>query len=166
VAALRPAVFLDRDGTLNRPARPGDYISQPAELTLLDGVCDAVSLLRERDYVLVVASNQRGVSLGVMTAEQLQAVDARLHELVELDASYYCTHGHEDRCDCRKPEAGLLTRAAAELELDLKRSWMVGDNDTDIEAGHRAGCQTIKVAPRDGALLEAARRIALTGGRS
>jgi D-glycero-D-manno-heptose 1,7-bisphosphate phosphatase len=106
-----------------------------------------------------VASNQRGVALGVMSHQDLRAVDARLRELVRIDHSFYCVHGLEDRCPCRKPRAGLLIRAAAELELDLARSWMVGDRETDREAGRRVGCQTVHVAPEDGALLAAARQI-------
>jgi D-glycero-D-manno-heptose 1,7-bisphosphate phosphatase len=160
VAALRPAVFLDRDGTLNRPAAPGEYVEDADQLELLAGAADAVSLLREAGYLCVVVSNQRGVALAKMTQRQLTAVDARLRELVDIDGAYYCTHGLEERCPCRKPQAGLLLRASAELDLDLTRSWMIGDRDSDCEAGRRAGCRTVKVAPCDGALLAAAQAIA------
>lgn len=160
MAALRPAVFLDRDGTLNRPAAPGEYVEDADQLELLAGADDAVSLLREAGYVCIVVSNQRGVALAKMTAGQLAAVDARLRELVDIDGSYYCTHGLDERCACRKPAAGLLIRASAEHGLDLSRSWMIGDRDSDCEAGRRAGCRTVMVAPRDGALLAAAKDIA------
>lgn len=159
MAAVRPAAFLDRDGTLNVPAAPGEYVSDPGELRLLDGAAAGVALLRRAGYACVVVSNQRGVSLAKMTDAQLGAVDARLHELVQIDRSYYCTHGLEEGCDCRKPRPGLLLRAAAELELDLARSWMIGDSDSDCEAGRRAGCRTVKVKPTDGTLLAAAREI-------
>jgi D-glycero-D-manno-heptose 1,7-bisphosphate phosphatase len=159
MAALT-AVFLDRDGTINRSPAPGDYISDPADLRLLDGAADAITLLHACSHACVVVSNQRGIALGRMNGQQLSAVDARLHELVDLDGSYYCVHGLDDDCPCRKPRAGLLLRAAADLGLDLAHSWMIGDSDSDIEAGRRAGCHTIKVAARDGALLAAARRIA------
>lgn len=159
MAAVRPAAFLDRDGTLNVPAAPGEYVSDPGDLRLLDGAAEAVALLRSAGYACVVVSNQRGVSLAKMSQAQLAAVDARLHELIVLDRSYYCTHGLEDGCHCRKPRPGLLLRAGAELELDLARSWMIGDSDTDCEAGRRAGCRTVKVKPTDGALLDAATEI-------
>ena len=155
MAALRKAAFLDRDGTLNRPPPPGRYITDPDDLHLLDGVPAAVSELRRHGYACVVVSNQRGVALGDLTPGGLAAIDARLRELVELDGSYYCTHHREVKCGCRKPEPGLLLRAAAELELDLASSLMIGDSESDLEAGRRAGCISVKVAPFDGRLLAA-----------
>jgi D-glycero-D-manno-heptose 1,7-bisphosphate phosphatase len=160
---VKRAVFLDRDGTINRPALPGEYIKCPQEFALLGGAVEAVALLRRSGYACVVVSNQRGVALRLMSKLELAAVDTRLRELVDIDRSYYCTHGLEDRCACRKPEPGMLVRAAAELELDLARSWMVGDSESDCEAGRRVGCRTVRLQPRDGALLEAARMIATAG---
>jgi D-glycero-D-manno-heptose 1,7-bisphosphate phosphatase len=161
---MRRAVFLDRDGTLNRAARPGEYIRAAYEVELLGGAATAVAHLARAGYLCVVVSNQRGVALGDMTKEDLHAVDARLRDLVatggaELNASYYCTHGLDDGCDCRKPEPGLLMRAARELDIELAASWMVGDSATDAEAGARAGCRTLRVRPVDGALLAAAQTI-------
>ena len=156
MAALRPAAFLDRDGTLNWPAQPGRYICDPADLHLFAGAADAVKRLRQHGYACVVVSNQRGVSLGHLTEDRLKEVDSRLRELVPLDGSYYCTHGLETGCACRKPRPGLLVRAADELGLDLARSVMIGDSQTDLDAGHRAGCRVVKVAPANGALLDAA----------
>jgi len=163
VAALRPAVFLDRDGTLNRAAAAGDYIRTPDELELLAGAAHAVGKLRRAGYACVVASNQRGVALGLMTERELDAVDARLHELAGgLEASYYCIHAIGDECDCRKPEPGLILRAAEELGLDLSASWMVGDSATDEAAGLAAGCRALRVQPVDFALLDAAQTILAT----
>jgi D-glycero-D-manno-heptose 1,7-bisphosphate phosphatase len=161
---MRRAVFLDRDGTLNRPALPGEYVRAAYEVELLDGAAAAVALLARAGYLCVVVSNQRGVALGQMTGEDLYAVDTRLRDLVagagaELDGTYYCTHGLEDGCDCRKPSPGLITRAARELGIELSASWMVGDSATDVEAGARAGCRTLRVRPVDGALLAAAQTI-------
>jgi histidinol-phosphate phosphatase family protein len=159
MAALRKAAFLDRDGTLNRPPVAGQYITDPDDLHLLDGVVDAVEALREEGYACVVVSNQRGVALGHLTEGDLAAIDSRLRELVELDGTYYCTHHLDARCGCRKPEPGLLIRAAEELELDLTTSLMIGDSDSDLEAGRRAGCLSVKVAASDGALLATIRSI-------
>jgi D-glycero-D-manno-heptose 1,7-bisphosphate phosphatase len=159
VAAMRPAVFLDRDGTLNRAAAPGAYVCAAGELELLGGAAAAVELVRRAGYLCVVVSNQRGVALGQMSGDDLIAVDARLRELVMLDGAYYCTHGLENGCGCRKPEPGLLLRAARDLGIDLRASWMVGDSATDVEAGRRAGCRTLRVRPVDGALLAAAQTI-------
>jgi len=161
---MRRAVFLDRDGTLNRAALPGEYVQAAYEVELLGGAAAAVAMLARAGYLCVVVSNQRGVALGHMTGEDLHAVDARLRDLVaaggaELDATYYCTHGLDDGCDCRKPEPGLIMRAARELDIELSASWMVGDSAADAEAGARAGCRTLRVRPVDGALLAAAQTI-------
>jgi D-glycero-D-manno-heptose 1,7-bisphosphate phosphatase len=164
VAAMRRAVFLDRDGTLNRPPAPGDYLRRADEVELLGGAAAAVALLARAGYLCVLASNQRGVALGLMSDEELASVDARLRGLLaaggaELSRSYYCTHGSGEGCGCRKPEPGLLLRAANELEIELGASWMVGDTPTDLEAGVRAGCRTLRVLPVDGGLLAAAQTI-------
>lgn len=163
-APERRAVFLDRDGTLSRPPERGEYVVRPAELELLDGAGEAVALLARAGFDCVVVSNQRGVALGRMSRADLDAVDARLRELLaaagaELEGSYYCTHGLDEDCDCRKPRPGLLQRAAAELGLDLAGSWAVGDSASDVEAGRRAGCRTLRVVPTNGALLGAAQTI-------
>jgi D-glycero-D-manno-heptose 1,7-bisphosphate phosphatase len=161
---MRRAVFLDRDGTLNRPAAPGDYVRSPERLELLGGAATAVALLSGAGYLCVVASNQRAVALGMMSELDLAAVDARLRTLLaaggaDLCGSYYCTHSGDEACNCRKPQPGLLVRAANELAIDLSASWMVGDAPTDIEAGRRAGCRTLRVLPVDGGLLAAAQTI-------
>jgi D-glycero-D-manno-heptose 1,7-bisphosphate phosphatase len=158
--ALTPAVFLDRDGTLNRPPAAGDCIRGPGQVELLRGAAHAVGMLRRAGYLCVVVSNQRGVALGLMTEDELAAVDLRVRALVGgFDASYYCTHSIGAECDCRKPEPGLLLRAAGELRLDLSASWMIGDQPADLAAGAAAGCRTLQVQPRDFSLLDAAHGI-------
>ena len=164
MAALRRAVFLDRDGTLNRPAAPGDYVRSADGVELLGGAAAAVALLTRAGYLCVLASNQRGVALELMSEQELASVDGRLRDLLaaagaELGGAYYCTHGADEGCACRKPEPGLLLRAANELGIDLGASWMVGDAPTDVAAGVRAGCRTLRVLPVDGGLLAAAQTI-------
>jgi D-glycero-D-manno-heptose 1,7-bisphosphate phosphatase len=159
MGALKRAAFLDRDGTLNRPPPLGRYITNPDDLHLLHGVPAAVTELRRHGYACVVVSNQRGVALGDLTHDDLAAIDVRLRELVELDGTYYCTHPHDSQCGCRKPDPGLLIRAAADLELDLSSSLMIGDSESDLEAGRRVGCVPVKVAPLDGQLLAAVTHI-------
>ena len=158
--AMNRAVFLDRDGTLNRLAPQGDDVRSPGQVELLRGAAHAVGMLRRAGYLCVIVSNQRGVALGLMTEEELEAVDLRLRELLGgIDASYYCTHSIGEGCDCRKPEPGLLLRAAAELDIDLGDSWMIGDSVTDLDAGVAAGCRTLRVQPVDFSLLDAAHSI-------
>ncbi|MFJ8004015.1 D-glycero-alpha-D-manno-heptose-1,7-bisphosphate 7-phosphatase [Streptomyces fagopyri] len=157
-AARKPAVFLDRDGTLTEPRH---YPSRPSDLVLQPGIGPWLRGLREEHgAALVVVTNQSGLARGLFTASELEAMHDHLRAQlillgVELDAIYICPH-HVDGvvpglgrcCSCRKPEPGLLLRAAAELRLDLERSWMVGDFATDVEAGNRAGCRTAWVGPR------------------
>ncbi|MFF8726198.1 D-glycero-alpha-D-manno-heptose-1,7-bisphosphate 7-phosphatase [Streptomyces sp. NPDC015171] len=154
---VRPAVFLDRDGTLTEPRH---YPSRPSDLVLQPGISPWLRTLREEHgAALVVVTNQSGLARGLFGAPDLAAMHRHLRaELaafeVELDAIYVCPH-HADgvvpglarSCACRKPEPGMLLRAAAELRLDLSRSWMVGDFASDVEAGSRAGCRTAWVGP-------------------
>jgi D-glycero-D-manno-heptose 1,7-bisphosphate phosphatase len=157
---MNKAVFLDRDGTLNKLAPQGECVRSAGQVDLLRGAAHAVGMLRRSGYLCVIMSNQRGVALGLMTQDELATVDARLRELLGgVDASYYCTHAIGDGCDCRKPEPGLLLRAAAELDIDLGESWMIGDAVTDIDAGVAAGCRTLRVQPVDFSLLDAAHAI-------
>lgn len=151
IAALAPAVFLDKDGTLveNVP-----HNVDPRQIRLSPGAGRALASLAGAGYRLVVVSNQPGVGLGRFSLADLDAVSLRLRELAaahgaDLAGIYYCPHAPRARelpgCVCRKPRPGLLVRAARELSLDLWASWMVGDILDDVEAGRRAGCRTILV---------------------
>jgi histidinol-phosphate phosphatase family protein len=148
------AVFLDRDGTLIRNV-PHNVDPARVELTPLAGY--ALKLLRSNGYRLLLVSNQPGVARGYFSRSALRAVDERIQALLgrddtALDGFYYCPHlpGGEVRhyavhCTCRKPQPGLLRRAAAEHGVDLGRSWLIGDVLDDIEAGRRAGCRTVLI---------------------
>ncbi len=144
----RPAAFLDRDGVLNRSAPSHQYITSPKQLRLLPGVSGALRNLQDIGLALVVVTNQQGVGKGEMTLNDLDAVHeemtARLASFgVRLDGIYACPHLESASCDCRKPRPGLLLRAAAELDLALGQSVMIGDAPADMEAGYAAGCGTL-----------------------
>ncbi|HUB76288.1 MAG TPA: HAD family hydrolase [Solirubrobacteraceae bacterium] len=158
----RPAVFVDRDGVVN--ALVPDPVSGAPEspltagdVRLLDGAADALRLLRDAGYALVGASNQPAAAKGKTTRESLEAVQARVIELLaergaEFDDFRICWH-HESAadpalrgpCPCRKPAPGMLLDAAAHLGLELARSWMVGDTDADVLAGTAAGVRTVLI---------------------
>ena len=146
----RPAVFLDRDGTLNaavvRAGRPYPPTTA-AEFTLLPGVAEGCTRLKAAGYVLVVATNQPDVGRGALSRSAVESIHARLCELLPIDrveASY--DHGGENPPSAfRKPAPGLLLRAARELGLDLARSWMVGDRWRDVDCGKNAGCRTVLI---------------------
>ena len=148
------AVFLDRDGTLIDD--PG-YLNHPDQIRLLDGAVEALRELAGLGYKLVVVSNQSAVARGMVSEEMLERIHERLREVfkaesVSFDAIYYCPY-HPDgvipeyskASDWRKPEPGMLLAAADDLDLDLSRSWMVGDKPSDVQAGHNAGCRTILI---------------------
>lgn len=135
----RPAVFLDRDGVLNRALvrngkpYPPDSLE---DLELLPGVSDAVARLRRAGFALVVVTNQPDVSRGIQRRERVEAINRALMEWLPIDEMRVCYHADEDRCSCRKPAPGLLLQPPLH---DLARSFMVGDRWRDVEAGRRAG---------------------------
>ena len=142
-------VFLDRDGTLNYD--PG-YLKVAAELKLLAGVGPALARLKGAGAKLVVVTNQSGVGRGVVTLKDLEAIHARLQGLLEqedaaLDAIYFCPHHPDDGCRCRKPNVGMVERAVSELQLDLRRSYLIGDHARDIQLAHRVGAKAILLTP-------------------
>jgi D-glycero-D-manno-heptose 1,7-bisphosphate phosphatase len=144
----RAAVFLDRDGVLNRavvrnglPYPPDDL----ASLEILPGSAEACATLRGAGFLLIVVTNQPDIARGTRTREDVEALNRRLSELLPLDEIRVCPHDDRDGCDCRKPSPGLLLAAARDRSIDLGRSVMVGDRRRDIESGQRAGCWTVFV---------------------
>jgi len=149
MGAVRPAVFLDRDGTLIREA---GYLSRLEDLEILPGVAEALRRLQGAGYLRVAVTNQSGVARGyygpAFVRRTHEEIDRRLaREGASIDRWYVCPH-HPDitgPCGCRKPEPGLLRRAAAELGVDIPRSWVVGDKPGDVELARRAGCRAALV---------------------
>ncbi|WP_175941706.1 HAD family hydrolase [Caballeronia sp. BCC1704] len=151
---MKPAVFLDKDGTLLDDV---PYNVDPAKMRLAPGARDALAIFARMNVPLVVISNQSGVALGKFDESALRHVERKLHELAaeagaRLAGIYWCPHhpqgtvaSYARACDCRKPAPGMIERAARELNLDLARSWFVGDILDDIEAGHRAGCRAVLI---------------------
>lgn len=140
-------IFLDRDGTLNYD--PG-YLKSASELKLLSGVGPALARLKAAGARLVVVTNQSGVGRGILTLKDLEAVHARLEGLLEqdnaaLDAIYFCPHHPDDGCRCRKPARGMIDRAVSELQVDLRRSYLIGDHARDIQLAKAVGAKAILV---------------------
>jgi D-glycero-D-manno-heptose 1,7-bisphosphate phosphatase len=145
---MNRAVFLDRDGVLNRAlvhdGRPYPPL-RLEELEILPGVLEALDVLRRSGYRLICVTNQPDVARGQLTVAQVDIIHRHLQTKLKLDAIYMCPHDDDDRCACRKPAPGMLKRGAAEWQVDLTSSYMVGDRWRDIEAGRKAGCTTILV---------------------
>ena len=145
---LAPAVFLDRDGVINK--NRSDYVRSADQLVYLPGAFDALRLLAGTRFRTVVVSNQSAVGRGIITVAQAHAINDELVATVHryggrIDAAYLCPHLPSDGCDCRKPRPGMLLRAARELNLDLERSFLIGDAITDCAAGKAAGARCILV---------------------
>ena len=156
----RPAVFLDRDGTL---VVERGYLSDPDEIELLPGVAESLRELKAAGYPLVVVSNQSGVGRGLFPESRVHEAMARLRQAlrargVELDAIYFCPHRPDAGCACRKPGTALLARAADDLRLSVRRSAMVGDKLLDAETGRNAGATGLLV--RSGYGRDEERRLA------
>jgi D-glycero-D-manno-heptose 1,7-bisphosphate phosphatase len=143
----RPAVFLDRDGTLNVRPPEHQYLTSAEDFAWLPGAEKGVARLAKAGYVLAVASNQRGASRGLVEPSMLNGIEALIQRgLADYDCAIeafrYCPHELSAGCNCRKPRPGLLLDLARDLGLDLGRSWMIGDAETDVLAGRSAGCRT------------------------
>ncbi len=143
---IKPAVFLDRDGVLNRPV-VGDGKPHPPQsfdqFVIVDGARDALDRLKTLGYGLFVVSNQPDVARGTQDRAVVERMNAALAEALPIDEAFTCFHDDQDDCDCRKPKPGLILQAAERHGIDLGASFMVGDRWRDVEAGQRAGVRTV-----------------------
>jgi len=150
------AIFLDRDGTINHDS---GYIKDPSEVVLLSGVSEGIKKLKnEYAFKAIVISNQAGVSKGIMTIGDVDSVNDRINHLLkkngtEIDAFYYCPF-HPDfdppeKSNCRKPSPVMIVQAAEEHEIDISKSYMIGDKASDIECGINAGVKTVLINSED-----------------
>jgi len=142
---LRCAVFLDRDGVVNRAIVRDGRPYPPAsleELDILPGVQEALQKLHAANYLLIVVTNQPDVARGLAKREDVEAINAYLSSQLPIDDFKTCYHDSEDKCSCRKPMPGSLLEAAQEHNIDLSKSFMIGDRWRDVEAGTSAGCKT------------------------
>ncbi len=145
----RPAVFIDRDGTISEEV---GYVNHPSRFRLFPYSADAIRILNNNDWLAILITNQAGVARGYFSEDVIGSVHERLKQELHdarLDAIYYCAHHpsvgappYRFDCDCRKPKTGLIDRAAQEFEIDLGASWMVGDRYSDVELARNAGLQS------------------------
>jgi histidinol-phosphate phosphatase family protein len=146
----RKAIFLDRDGVINKKAKEHDYIKNWEEFEFLPNVAETIRELN-KEFLVVIISNQRGIGRGMMTTKDINDIHIKMKEELlrkgaVIDGIYFCPHADNDNCSCRKPMPGMLLMAAEELNIDLADSFMIGDSVSDIEAGKKAGCKTILIS--------------------
>ena len=134
----RPAIFIDRDGTLVEEV---DFLSRPEDMRVYRFSAQALRLFKERDYKIIVITNQSGVGRGYFNADDVRSVhEALAVELPEMiDAFYFCPHRPDDGCSCRKPSSGMIEQAVKDHSIDTANSWIVGDKKLDIETGFNIG---------------------------
>lgn len=142
-------VFLDRDGVINVKAPEGDYIKSWSEFHFLPGAIEAIRLLNDHDWHVVIITNQRGIARHLMTMHDLNRIHFSLKEELQnhgahVDGIYVCPH-EKGTCHCRKPDIGLFLQAEQDFPVDKSKSWMIGDSQSDIEAGRNYGIRTISV---------------------
>ncbi len=143
---MRRAVFLDRDGVINQATVVGGKPYPPANLAamkILPGVEQALKILSEAGFLLIVVTNQPDVARGTIRRETVEEINQHLATCLPIDEFRTCFHDTSDACDCRKPLPGALLSAANDHGIDLTQSYMVGDRWRDVEAGQQAGCRTI-----------------------
>ncbi|MDQ6898751.1 MAG: HAD family hydrolase [Candidatus Dormibacteraeota bacterium] len=148
----RAAIFLDRDGVINR--RRVDHVKSWSEFEFLPGTLDALRTLREREAIVVVVTNQSAVGRGLVSLAELNGIHREMVTAVAasgggIERVYYCPHSPSDGCRCRKPGIDMLRRAAAELDVDLQQSVLVGDSPSDVQAAQSAGCIAVLIAAEE-----------------
>ncbi len=145
------AVFLDRDGVLNE--NKNGYIYKWEDITIKPHVVPALKAFKKAGYKLIIITNQSGIARGFYTEKQMHQLHKKMlryfsENKITIDAVYYCPHGPNDTCQCRKPNIGMLVQAAQEQNLNLSKSWFIGDSDTDVTAGRMANVKTIYIGSK------------------
>ena len=148
VLMRRPAIFLDRDGVINR--NRNDHVKSWSEFEFLPGILTALRRLTQLEWPVVVISNQAVVGRGLVSQRTIDEINAHMVSVVQsmggrIDHVFYCPHRPEEKCTCRKPQPGLLLQAAEQMKLDLARSFFVGDAESDVMAAKAAGCRPVLV---------------------
>ncbi|HEY2867709.1 MAG TPA: HAD family hydrolase [Pyrinomonadaceae bacterium] len=140
----RPAIFVDRDGTL---IEDEDFLADPSKMRVYDFTREALELFRDRGFLIIVITNQSGVARGLLSESDIQSVHAALNSSLSgmIDAYYFCPHGPNGGCRCRKPALGMIEDALCDRPIDIANSWVVGDKKIDIETGFNGGMSTALV---------------------
>ena len=146
----RKCVFLDRDGVINKKAPEGDYIKSWNEFKFLPGIKETIKKLNNVGFLTIIISNQSGIAKGFMTEQDLKDIHKKMIEELKkigakIDGIYYCPHDEKDNCNCRKPKIGMFLKAKEDFNIDLNKSWIIGDSKSDIIAGQKARCKTMLI---------------------
>jgi D-glycero-D-manno-heptose 1,7-bisphosphate phosphatase len=144
---MKKAVFLDRDGIVNIDK---NFIKSWDEFEFVPGIFENIRRLNQVGFLVIIVTNQSGIKRGFYTEETLKTIHRNMMQILEennayIDDIFYCPHFNDDNCNCRKPKPGMILEASKKHNIDLRESWIIGDNERDIIAGKKAGCKTIHV---------------------
>ena len=149
---MNKAIFLDRDGVINIERK--DYVKSIKEFVLIDGIFEAIKSINDKGYLVIIITNQSVINRKIINEKDLEKIHSHLlkqakRQNVKIDGIYFCPHRPDENCECRKPKPGMILKAAQEFQIDLKKSVMIGDSDTDMKAAQQAGCDGILVKDSD-----------------
>lgn len=138
---MKKALFIDRDGVINKEY---SYVYRIEDFEFIDGIFDALKKMQQNGYLLIIITNQAGIAKGLYKEDDFYKltswmIDAFKNNGVNIDRVYHCPHKDGDGCECRKPKAGMVNRAKKEFDIDIDSSWLIGDKESDIEAGINSG---------------------------
>ena len=155
------AIFLDRDGVINEERK--DYVKNLSEFKILEGVSDAIKLLKKKNYLIIIITNQSAINRGFLSIKELMRIHQYFQDYLRknntsVDAIYYCPHKPEENCSCRKPKPGLILKARNDFNINLEKSLIIGDSIKDIEAANAAGCNGI-LLEKDQSLFQVVKKI-------
>ena len=154
---MTKAIFLDRDGVINQERK--DYVKKLDEFIILDKTSDAINIIKNHGFLVIIITNQSAINRKLLSVETLNKIHEKLQSYLErydtsFDGVYFCPHTPSENCECRKPKAGLLLHAAEDYNIDMKNSFFIGNSITDIEAADAAGCKGV-LLEENKSLLEA-----------
>ena len=143
---MTKAIFLDRDGVINQERK--DYVKKLDEFRILDKTSDAINIIKNRGFLVIIITNQSAISRKLLSVETLNKIHEKLQSYLEkygtsFDGIYFCPHMPSENCECRKPKPGLIIQAVTDFKIDLSQSYMIGDSKTDLQAARNAGCKGI-----------------------
>jgi len=153
---MTKAIFLDRDGVINQERK--DYVKKLDEFIILDKTSDAINIIKNHGFLVIIITNQSPINRKLLSVETLNKIHEKLQSYLErydtsFDQVYFCPHTPSENCECRKPKPGLILQAVIDFQIDLSESYMIGNSETDIHAAKNAGCKGI-LLKKDQTLLE------------
>ncbi|MEO9307236.1 MAG: HAD family hydrolase [Nitrososphaera sp.] len=165
---MNKAIFLDRDGVINK--KRDDYVKNTSEFVMLPKVSEAIRIMHEKKFLVIIITNQSAVNRGLLTHKGLEQIHEFMKDElkkygVNIDAIYYCPHRPDENCNCRKPRTELLEKAIKDYQISTDLSWFIGDSETDIEAAKKIGIKHVKIE-ENGSLLNAIKYVINKENRS